>query len=69
MSLFIFCIGDNKYIMGNNITEADCAAFGILSQIRWCTPDCCQGHQLLKSLYHEICLTLNTYLMIKTREI
>ncbi|XP_053385457.1 failed axon connections homolog [Mercenaria mercenaria] len=40
-------LGDKKYIMGDKITETDCAAFGVLSQIRWCTPESCPGHQLL----------------------
>ncbi|XP_060585324.1 failed axon connections homolog isoform X1 [Ruditapes philippinarum] len=44
-------LGDKKYIMGDKITETDCAAFGILSQIRWCTPESCPGRQLLTSLY------------------
>ncbi|XP_053381762.1 uncharacterized protein LOC123540858 [Mercenaria mercenaria] len=42
-------LGDKKYIMGDKITETDCAAFGVLSQIRWCTPESCPGHQLLTS--------------------
>lgn len=42
-------LGDKKFIMGETITETDCAAFGIISQIRWCTPENCPGHKLLQS--------------------
>lgn len=40
-------LGDKKYIMGDQITEVDCTAFAILSQVRWCSPKTCPGHQLL----------------------
>ena len=32
---------------GDFPTEVDCAAFGILVQVRWGTPDTCPGKQLL----------------------
>ncbi|XP_060554968.1 failed axon connections homolog isoform X2 [Ruditapes philippinarum] len=44
---FAKLLGDKKFIMGDIISEVDCAAFGILSQIRWCTPKSCPGYQLL----------------------
>ncbi|XP_053382138.1 failed axon connections homolog [Mercenaria mercenaria] len=40
-------LGDKKFIMGDTISEVDCAAFGILSQVRWCSPAECPGYQLL----------------------
>ena len=33
--------------MGDQPTELDCAAFGILSQIRWNCPDACPGKTLI----------------------
>ena len=39
--------GTNNYICGENVTEVDCFAFGILCQIRYQTPDDCPGKQLL----------------------
>lgn len=44
---FAAILGDKQYIMGDKISEVDCAAFGVLSQVRWCTPDKCPGHRLL----------------------
>ncbi|XP_052763873.1 failed axon connections homolog [Mya arenaria] len=41
-------LGGWKYIMGDRICDVDCAAFGILSQIRWCTPSACPGNALLQ---------------------
>lgn len=35
--------------MGSRITNVDCAAFGILAQVRWATPDQCPGKTLLIS--------------------
>ena len=32
---------------GKEPTEVDCAVFGILSQVRWQTPDRCPGKQVL----------------------
>ena len=34
--------------MGDRISTVDCAAFGILSQIRWHTPLSCKGRQLFE---------------------
>ncbi|XP_060585323.1 failed axon connections homolog [Ruditapes philippinarum] len=61
-------LGDKKYIMGDKITETDCAAFGILSQIRWCTPESCPGRQLLtsdelKNVAHYLDRIKDTYWM------
>lgn len=41
-------LGTKKFLMGDQPAEVDCAAFGILSQIRWHTPDSCPGSTLLK---------------------
>lgn len=42
-------LGTNNYLMGDKISVVDCAAFGILSQIRWATPSKCPGTSLLRS--------------------
>ncbi|XP_060592796.1 failed axon connections homolog [Ruditapes philippinarum] len=42
-------LGNKNYIMGDKMAVVDCAAFGILSQIRWCTPSKCPGTKLLHS--------------------
>lgn len=49
LRMFADILGTKKYIMGDKVTETDCAAFGVLSQIRWCTPESDPGHQLLTS--------------------
>jgi len=36
--------------MGEHISDVDCAAFGILTQVRYCTPDDCPGKQLLAGM-------------------
>ncbi|XP_053374697.1 failed axon connections homolog isoform X2 [Mercenaria mercenaria] len=41
-------LGDNEYIMGDKMTVVDCAAFGILSQMRWQTPSACPGTNLFQ---------------------
>ncbi|XP_052761428.1 failed axon connections homolog [Mya arenaria] len=45
---FSAILGDRKYVMGDRICDVDCAAFGILSQVRWCTPSACPGAALLQ---------------------
>ena len=45
--LILIISGDKKFLMGDQPTELDCAAFGILSQIRWNCPDACPGKTLI----------------------
>lgn len=40
-------LGEKDFVMGNHISEVDCIAFSIISQIRWCWPKESPGHQLL----------------------
>ena len=42
--------------MGDQPTELDCAAFGILSQIRWNCPDACPGKTLINGTLFVIFL-------------
>ncbi|XP_053382139.1 failed axon connections homolog [Mercenaria mercenaria] len=44
---FADMLGNKKFVMGDEISEVDCSAFGILSHVRWCLPAECPGHQLL----------------------
>ncbi|XP_045169144.2 failed axon connections homolog [Mercenaria mercenaria] len=39
-------LGDKKFIMGDKMGVVDCAAFGIISQMRWLTPSVCPGSRL-----------------------
>lgn len=41
-------VGSKRYVMGDRVSDVDCAAFGVLSQVRWCTPPACPGTQLLQ---------------------
>ncbi|XP_045182296.2 failed axon connections homolog [Mercenaria mercenaria] len=46
---FAELLGNKKFLMGEKMAVVDCAAFGILSQVRWCTPSSCPGTRLLQS--------------------
>ncbi|XP_052762324.1 failed axon connections homolog [Mya arenaria] len=48
LKLFLAMLGDRKYVMGDRICDVDCAAFGILSQVCWCTPSACPGVAMLQ---------------------
>ena len=50
----IYLTGDKKFIMGDQPSEVDCAAFGQLSQILYQTPDSCPGKVLLKGMYISV---------------
>lgn len=43
-------LGDQKFFMGDQPCELDCAIFGQLAQYRWHTPDKCPGRKLLTDL-------------------
>ncbi|XP_052762319.1 failed axon connections homolog [Mya arenaria] len=43
---FSAILGNRKYVLGDRI--CDCAAFGILSQVRWCTPSAYPGVAVLQ---------------------
>jgi len=43
-----FFPGDNKYIMGDQISDVDCAAFGVIGSIYWASPSTDRGNALLK---------------------
>ncbi|KAL4219360.1 hypothetical protein ACF0H5_021940 [Mactra antiquata] len=44
---FTVLLGNKNFLMGDKISVVDCAAFGILSQVRWATPDKCIGRKCL----------------------
>jgi len=45
---FLF-LGDNKYIMGDQISDVDCAAFGVIGSVYWASPSTDRGNAFLKS--------------------
>ncbi|KAH3710597.1 failed axon connections homolog [Dreissena polymorpha] len=46
--MFAEILGDNRFVMGDRISDVDCAAFGVLSQVRWGTPTTCPGASMLR---------------------
>ena len=48
--VYLFLTGDNKFLMGDQPAEVDCAAFGQLVQLLYHTPDSCPGKVLLKGM-------------------
>ncbi|WAR17677.1 hypothetical protein MAR_032271 [Mya arenaria] len=43
--------------MGDRIGDVDCAAFGILSQVRWCTPSAVSGAAMLQVSLSSVDIT------------
>ncbi|WAR03118.1 FAXC-like protein [Mya arenaria] len=47
--MFSQILGDSEYIMGSQISDVDCAAFGVIGSVYWATPREDRGNALLKS--------------------
>lgn len=48
--------GKKPFLMGQRISNVDCAAFGILGQVMWGTPKECPGNALLVSKCYVLVL-------------